>query len=149
MEVCVRGRVVAASVLFAASSALEGQSIRGVVVDAAKRPVAGVVVIMLDSASHTAARALSNEQGEFRVSGSAPGTYRIRTTRIGFRPLLSEPVTLSTGQLLTKQLSLSLIPFALDTVHAQDKSSCSMSVRDSAVATWRVWEQVRAAITAG
>jgi protocatechuate 3,4-dioxygenase beta subunit len=149
MEVCVRGRVVAASVLFAASSALEGQSIRGVVVDAAKRPVAGVVVVMLDSASHTAARALSNEQGEFRVSGSAPGTYRIRTTRIGFRPLLSEPMTLSTGQLLTKQLSLSLIPFALDTVHAQDKSSCSMSVRDSAVATWRVWEQVRAAITAG
>ena len=124
------------------------QTVHGTVVDPADRPVAGVVVILVNGRSAETARSLTNERGEFRVSTSAPGTYRLRTLRIGFRPILSDPITLAAGQDVLQQLSLKGTPFNLDTVVAQGKNACKLVARDSALATWAVWEQVRAALTA-
>ncbi|HEX8942140.1 MAG TPA: carboxypeptidase-like regulatory domain-containing protein, partial [Gemmatimonadaceae bacterium] len=90
-------RCVLSATLLALPIAGRAQSIHGVVVDVGDRPVAGVVVLLMDSASRVTARALSNERGEFRVAGSLAGTYRLRTLRIGFRPALSEPVALAAG----------------------------------------------------
>ena len=143
-------RVTAAvTVLVLVSTIVRAQAIRGVVVDAADRPVSGVVLVLLDSASTVSGRALSDAHGEFRLSGPGAGVYRIRTTHIGFRPLLSGPTTLAAGETASTRLSLVDLPFLLDTIHTQGKSTCRMSARDSAAATWAVWEQVRAAFMAG
>jgi Carboxypeptidase regulatory-like domain len=139
----------AATTLLLVSTIARGQAIRGVVVDATDRPVSGVVLVLLDNASTVSARALSDEHGEFRLIGPGAGVYRIRTTRIGFRPFLSAPATLAAGETASTQLRLVDLPFVLDTIHTEGKSTCRMSARDSAAATWAVWEQVRAALTAG
>ncbi|MEO8334481.1 MAG: carboxypeptidase-like regulatory domain-containing protein [bacterium] len=67
------------------------QAMHGVVVDRSDAPVAGVVVILLDNASLGVARALSNDRGEFRLTAPKAGRYRVRTMRIGFLPVTSEP----------------------------------------------------------
>lgn len=140
-------RCVLSATLLALPIAGRAQSIHGVVVDAGDRPVAGVVVLLLDSSSRVTARALSNERGEFRVAGSLAGTYRLRTLRIGFRPALSEPVALAAGGEITKRLVLSGLPIALDTMRVVDRSVCR-AFTDSGAATYAVFEQVRAALIA-
>ncbi len=140
---------LAATALLLCSTIARGQAIRGVVVDATDRPVSGVVLVLIDNASTVSARALSDEHGEFRLIGPGAGVYRIRTTHIGFRPFLSAPATLAAGETASTRLRLVDLPFVLDTIHTEGKSTCRMSARDSAAATWAVWEQVRAALTAG
>jgi len=127
--------------------AARAQSVRGVVVDAGDRPVAGVVVLLLDSASQVTARALSNERGEFRIASSRPGSYRIRTLRIGFGPVMSEAVVLVSGGEIAKRLVLSGLPIALDTMRVVDRNVCR-AFTDSGAATYAVWEQIRAALIA-
>src|SRR4051812_30419156 len=83
------------------------QAVRGTVVDPSDRPVAGVLVLMLDSASNIAARALSNDRGEFHVASIRPGSYRLRTLRIGFRPVTSEPISVVAGDEVIRRLLLS------------------------------------------
>ena len=141
-----RAAVLAALLVFF-PLATRAQTVRGVVVDVADRPVPGVVVLLLDSASQVAARALSNERGEFRVASPRPGTFHIRTFRIGFRPVTSPDVMLAPGGEVVNRLVLSGLPVALDTMRVVDRNVCRAFV-DSGAATYAVWEQVRAALIA-
>ena len=95
------------------------------------------------------ARALTNERGEFRVAAGEAGTYHIRSTRIGFGALSSPPFTLSAGETASQRLVLTDIPFVLDTIHSQGKTVCGKAAGDVAAATWAIWDQARAALTAG
>jgi hypothetical protein len=128
-------------------STVAAQTVRGVVAGADNQPVSGVVVLLVDSASQIAARALSDARGSFVVATTRAGTYRIRTLRIGFRPVLSEPVELRAGGEITKQLVLSAVPVGLDTVRVVDANVCR-AFTDSGGATYRVWEQIRTALIA-
>src|SRR4051812_47763443 len=106
-------RIAAVTVTLGATSAgaVAGQVVRGVAVDAADAPVPGVVVLLLDGSSKaTAARALTNERGEYRLATPRPGTYEVHTLRIGFRPVASEPVSLASGQEVTRCLVLTGVP---------------------------------------
>jgi hypothetical protein len=123
------------------------QSIRGTAVDAAGRPVAGVVVLMLDDRSGVAARALTNEQGGFRVATTVPGTYRLRTLRIGFRPTTTQPIVLAQMQERVQQVVLSGVPISLDTIRVTGRNACRISL-DSSAAVFALWEQARTALTA-
>jgi len=129
------------------AAAASAQSVRGVVVDGTEKPVPGVVVQLLDSASAINARALTNERGEFRVGATAPGSYRLRTLRIGYRPETSPALSLAAGQEVTRRLLFIGVKFSLDTVRVVSRNVCRMA-RDSAAATYAVWEQVRAALNA-
>jgi hypothetical protein len=140
-------RALAAAVLALVGRTVEAQSIRGVVADRADAPVNGVVVLMLDSSSAVVSRALTNESGEFRVAARAPGVYRLRSMRIGYRPTVSPPIVLAAGGDVTQRLVLDDIPFSLETVRVSSRSSCSIRA-DTAATTFGVWEQVRAALNA-
>jgi hypothetical protein len=134
--------------LFALPVLANAQTIRGSVVDRADSArVPGVVVLLIDAGGGVAARALTNERGEFRLPAGSPGAYRLRTLRIGFRPVTSDPVMLAAGQELTQQILVAGLPFSLDTVRVQRRSTCRMSA-DSALVTYAIWEQVRTALTA-
>src|SRR5438045_1154664 len=73
------------------------QIVRGVVIDQADVPVAGVLLQLLDSTSRVVARTLSNERGEYRISAPRPGSFRIATLRIGYRPITSDAQRLPLG----------------------------------------------------
>ena len=126
----------------------EAQSVRGVVSDRnTSAPLAGVVVLLLDASGVAVGRALSNERGEYRVGALRPGAHRLRALRIGFLPVVTPPFTLQPGAELDRPLVLAGIPVALDTVRVTSRGRCDV-IPDSARATFRVWEQVRAALTA-
>jgi hypothetical protein len=130
------------------SAGARAQTIRGVVVDATDRPVAGVVVFMLDSTSAVVARALSGEGGEFRVAASRAGSYQLRTMRIGYRPATTDPMVLLLGGEIEKRVALTGAQVALDTVRVVDRNSCRVTSDATAAATFAVLEQARTALSA-
>ena len=123
------------------------QSVRGTVVNDGNLPVPGVIVLLLDSASTIRARALTSATGEFRLGAPGAGVYRTRTLRIGFRPTLSDAFTLRASDDVVRRLVLSSVQFSLDTVKVQGRNECRLS-SETAAATFAVWEQVQAALTA-
>ncbi len=130
-----------------ASSRALAQSVRGSVVDPGGQPVAGVVVMLLDQTSTVVARALSDESGQYRVRAPGAGSFRLRTLRIGYRPSTSDVFGLAGDNDVVRRLTVTGIPLALDTMRVVDRSSCR-SLGDTALATFAVWEQVRAALMA-
>ncbi len=139
-------RAAAAAVLCVSSTAT-AQTVRGIIVDQGDVPIPGVVVQLLDAASHVAARSLSNERGEFRVTATEAGTYRVSTLRIGYRQTVTEPIQLERGADVTRRMVLAGARVVLDTIRVSDRSVCR-AFSDSGAATYAVWEQVRGALTA-
>ena len=128
-------------------TALCGQVLRGVVVDPSDLPIPGVVVTLLDTAATEAARALTGDRGDFRVRVPAPGTYRLRALRIGFRPVLSDPIVIGSAAEVVRRIELASLPLTLAAVRIEARSSCRVAT-DSASATFGALEQARAALTA-
>ena len=147
MKSLLNRAALAVALLVSSTAVAAAQSVRGVVTDAASSPVAGVVVILVDSTAREIARAYTNDRGEYRVVAPRAGTYSLRTLRIGFRPQVSASIALGGTDAAEQAIRLVSVPTGLDTMRAVGRSACRMSVRDSAAATWRVWEQVRAALT--
>lgn len=142
-----RAGIVAVMTLLLVSRPSLSQTIRGSVTDERTAPVTGVIVQLLDSGDNVVARALSNERGEYRLAASREGAYGIATLRIGFRPVSHGPFRLRVGEELTQHLTLSGLPVALSTVSVIGQNPCR-SLGDSTSATFLVWEQARAALTA-
>ena len=67
-----------------------GQTILGRTVEqSGNAPVPGVVLVLMDTLGRVVGRALTDDQGEYRL-WAGPGTYRVRTLRIGYRPSLPQ-----------------------------------------------------------
>ena len=141
-------RLIAAACMVVCSSALGAQTVRGTVTDRATGAMLpGVVVLLVDEAGMVVSRTLSDASGLYRVAAPAPGQYRVRTLRIGFRPVTSERVSLAAGAEVAQPLVLAGVPFRLDTVRVAGRNACQVRP-DSAMATFAVWEQVRTVLNA-
>lgn len=126
---------------------LGAQAVRGLVFDRGSVPVPGVVVQLIAADSSVVARALTDERGAFLVATPRPGTYRVRTLRIGWRPEMSEPMVLRAAEEIARNFELTGIALALDTVRIGTTSLCRL--RGAAAATtFALWEQVRTALNA-
>ena len=141
-------RLIAAACMVALCSPVLGaQTVRGTVTDrATAATLPGVVVLLVDNAGMVVARTLSDASGTYLMAAPAPGQYRVRTMRIGFRPATSERVTLAAGSEVSQPLVLAGVPFRLDTVRVAGRNACQVRP-DSAMATFAVWEQVRTALS--
>jgi hypothetical protein len=139
-----------AACAFVAASATYclAQAVRGVVVDATDRPVPGVVVFMVDTSSTVVARGLTGERGEFRVAAARAGTYRLRTMRIGYRPMTSDPIVLLLGGESEKRVAISSAQLTLDTVRVTDRNSCHVANDQAAASTYAALDQARTALSA-
>lgn len=142
----LRGLLFLAVAAVLCPAALNSQAVRGTVIDrGTNASLPGVVVLLVDSAGAAVARGLTNERGEYRLSAPSAGTYRVRTLRIGFRPVTSEAILLPAGDDATQDLVLAAVPFTLDTVRVVGRNACR-AIGDSG--TFVIWEQVRTALTA-
>lgn len=135
-------------VLFCAAPLLHAQRVQGTVVGANEQPVAGVVLLLIDQRATVAAKALSNEKGEFRLAAPAPGAYRLRTLRIGFAPVTSEVFLLEAGQLRNERIHLANIPYTLEPTQVNARSVCPRTSPESLAVVFAAWEQVRTALYA-
>jgi hypothetical protein len=133
--------------LHVAAVTAQAQSVRGTVVGEAGSPVPGVVVLLLDARDDVVARALTGENGTFRVSPSSSGSYRLRTMRIGFRSVTSDAFALKAGEDIERRIVLTGVPLSLDTVRVAGRNPCQASFGSGTVG-FTIWEQARTALTA-
>jgi len=98
--------LLAGHLLASLAAAQQPASLEGVVRDAAGAPVVDAAIILGDSALEGRARsALTDRGGGFRMSGLAPGAYRLRTQRLGFVPDERE-VRLAAGEVRSIEIVL-------------------------------------------
>jgi outer membrane receptor for ferrienterochelin and colicins len=76
-------------------------------------PIADVSVEALSADGRTAARALTNSTGLYRLSVPA-GTYEMVITSATHRPVREPGVTVAAGATLTRNFEMALQPFVLD-----------------------------------
>src|SRR5690242_15299267 len=116
--------LVISALLFAVPTAARAQEVRGDVVDQTARPIGGVVVLLVDSTSRPLARALTDDQGRFRLLAPGAGSYRLRTLRIGYRPVVSDRMLLAVGGERVQHIVVAGLPVALDTIRVVDRNAC-------------------------
>lgn len=131
-----------------AAGALSAQSVRGVVVDPGGVPVPGVVVQALDTAGVVTGRALTDQKGAFLLFAGKPGVYTVKTLRIGFRPVVSDPIALGAGEERSQRFELAGIPVTLASVRIDGSAVCGRRAGDSASVAFTAWDQVRTALAA-
>lgn len=130
------------------ATALEGQVVRGRVLERdSQQPVVGAIV----SAVADSVRlwpVLTDSTGSFRLRAAAAGAYRLRVDRVGFRPhTADEPVVLSADAEVERTVLLPSARAELQTVRITADGSCrAPGIRGEDAA--RVWEQVRTALRA-
>ncbi|HYW31571.1 MAG TPA: carboxypeptidase-like regulatory domain-containing protein, partial [Gemmatimonas sp.] len=134
-------RVICSLLLAAFPAAVAAQSVRGSVVDRADRPLAGVVVTLLDRAEREITRVLTGESGEYRLLAASAGTYRVRGLRIGFQPVLSPIVTVDAGSTVTVPLVLDGIRVQLTEMRVVARNSCGRVVNNSSDVVTQAWDQ--------
>src|SRR5207302_4247563 len=84
------------------SIALAAQTIRGQLVDSISRtPLPGAFLTLVDSSGTERARAITDIAGQFILIAPEPGSYRLHSKRIGFRPYFSAALALRSGETTT------------------------------------------------
>lgn len=138
-------KLVAVSLLVAAPIAAQG--VRGTLVEQASRqPIAGAVVFLVDATSGVVARDLTSESGAYRLPAPRPGIYRVRTLRIGFKPVVSDAFTLGEGPDKTLDLTVESIPVSLTAVRVVGQANCP--ARAGATQAYNAWNEVTTALNA-
>jgi hypothetical protein len=104
--------------------------------------VNGALVALIDQAGQTVTESLSPESG-YTVLRAAPGAYRIRVRRIGFRPFISETITVPhSGEL---SLNIETPRVVLDAMVVSEKAQCGRINRDAETLSI-VWDEIEKAL---
>lgn len=110
----LRALALAAAVPLCALPA-RAQTVAGTVVDSTSGAVVrGAYVALLDPAGHTVGGAESDSLGKFALRAPAAGTYRLRTTHIGYWNATSASVKVGAADALTVQLQIVPRPIEVD-----------------------------------
>lgn len=137
----------AAFVLAALPGIAVAQSVRGTVTEqASQRPVVGAVVFLIDANQVVVARDLTSEAGFYRLVAPRAGTYRVRTLRIGFRPVTSRPIELRAGEDALVPLAIESVPVSLNAIRVESRANCS--VRGDVTQAYNAWNEVATALNA-
>jgi hypothetical protein len=130
----------------AVPGALAAQTVRGQLTDSVSRaPLPGAFLTLVDEHGVEKARTITNGSGEFLLTAPGAGVYRLRSKRIGFRPYVSPPLTLTAGGTSSYNAVIDPIPVALSQVVVQGERQCDVEAGASVAA---VWEEVHEALAA-
>jgi len=88
----VRRLRIAAVLLVVFPFVLAGQTIRGRVLDASRRPLLGALVELRDLSGRSLKILLTTPSGSFQIEAPAPGRYLYRIAAIGYQPQAPTPV---------------------------------------------------------
>jgi len=135
-----------AALLLCAALPASAQTVRGLLTDSVSRtPLPGAFLTLVDASGVERARVMTNQAGEFVVTAPAAGSYRLRSKRIGFRPLVSAPLTLGAGATISYNAAIDPIPISLQTVVVAGERQCDV---ESGASTAALWDEVREALAA-
>lgn len=106
-----------------------GRGVGGRVAEAGtRRPVAGATVTLLNEHGQGVGSVVTNAEGGFHLPVAAPGRFRVRAERVGYRRSLSEPMTVVPGDMVRVELLVStdaVVLAPLTVVAASRDVTCS------------------------
>ncbi len=99
------------------------QTVRGTVTDQANdRPLGSVQISLLDeTGASVGAGTRTDTVGMFVTHAGRAGRYRIRAARIGYQPVVSDPIELQLGQLLVVRMQMTTVAQQLATVRIVER----------------------------
>src|SRR5688572_4986073 len=86
---------------------------------------------------------ITNADGRYRFDGVAPGRYRVQLLRIGFRPVLSDPVQVAAGETVQLDLRVASQPLMLETVTVTAEVCVSAKELREHPQLQTLWQQAR------
>ena len=127
----------------------QGSAIEGVVrAEDGGAPVAFALVRLVRGDSTAtppivSQQGITSADGRYRFSGVAPGRYRVQLLRIGFRPMLSDPVQVAARETVQFAVSVASQPLTLPPVTVT--AAACVTTRDIAAypRLLALWEQAR------
>lgn len=120
-----------------------GQLVRGTAREAESgRAIESGVITLLDDDGKTIRAVLTDSVGEFGLRAPAPGAYRLRFERLGFRPLTTDRFTLDDGETETQSIRAAAVSVSLERIVVTDRPRCRVLPQADTV-TARVWSAVR------
>lgn len=135
-------------VLLLLPAALGAQAVHGTLREqAGGRPIGGAVVVLLDGAGTQLSGTLTDAAGRFLLKAPAPGAYRLRAERIGFRSVLSPALSLSAGDTLEHDLVAPAEAIRLEGVAVGGERRCVRRPAEGMRAA-TLWEEARKALNA-
>ena len=145
----VRGPRQAAALLtisLLAGPSLAAQAIHGsVVARGSAVPVAGIMVVLLDSAGVSLTSALTDEQGRFVVEAPASGSYRLRLDAVGFASELTPAIPIAGGEAIPHTAFYEGRARHLPPVTVTAKAKC-VPTHERASVVAMLWDEVRKAL---
>ncbi len=127
---------------------LAAQTIHGQVVEGTSGITVGAgFVVLLGADGKEVTRALADGEGRYNIKVPAPGAYRLRSERIGFKVSTSPAITISATENLEYRLEVSAIPIRLDEITISGETKCRVRPEEGR-ATATVWEEARKALAA-
>ena len=132
----------------AVATPLRAQAVSGQLVERGGGvPVGGAFVVLINEDGVEVARALTGESGTFLLRAPAPGTYRLRSKRIGFRLWESPPMALADSETRHFRLEVDAVPLRLPAVVVAGRPQCGTRGEAGTVVAQH-WEEAREALAA-
>jgi hypothetical protein len=139
---------VVGSVAIGLTSSLDAQLVSGQVVDSLSRAALGAsFVVLLDASGVEVDRELTGSAGAFTLRAPGPGSYRLRSERIGYRVAVSPPIEVPAHGTVSYTFEIAPVAVVLSAVEVRSETECALNP-ERAQATLLVWEEVRKALAA-
>lgn len=107
-----------------------------------RTPLAGALIALVDSANRVVVEALSSVNGYVSLD-AAPGTYRVRVRRVGFRPFYSAPMPVPAADLLVLRVESPRV--VLNELVVSASAQCGRINRDAETLA-SLWEEISKAL---
>lgn len=133
----------------AIASAVQGQAVRGRLVDEGDNAaISGAMITLMDRDGRGVARVLTRSgTGVFELPIPAPGEYRLRAERIGYGTTYSAFFRISTRDTLTVRMAAPVEAISLAEISVSVRPQCHLRPEEG-LAVARVWDEARKALAA-
>ena len=109
--------------------------------------LASAMVVLEDRNGNEVERALSRNNGLFRLRAPAPGSYRLRAERIGYATTHTDFFDVAAGETITQNIVAAVQAITLEGIEAGGERKCTVRPTEGLAVT-RVWEEARKALSA-
>lgn len=137
-------RAVAVCAALLAAGPLGAQTVHGVLVDDAARPVPSAIVVLVYPGGATNQGAMTDAQGRFTLIAAVPGRYTVRAERTGYRTA-EMVVDLRAGETVEVRLATAVQVFVLPRVDVVGESRCTVRP-GRGLAAYTLWDEARKAL---
>jgi hypothetical protein len=121
------------------------QHVRGTVDASGGGRPSGAVVVLVDEQGLFVARTLARADGSFTLTAQAPGRYRLRAIRLGFRPSAWDTVTVGPAGVDGIRITMASVPVRLAAVAVSAERQCTTRP-DSSTVAFGLWQAAQAAL---